>query len=179
MGTGIQVCGLNGCGKSTLGRRLAEVLGYHFIDNENLYFARSSATEPYRHSRTREEAESLLLDEVRRHENFVFAAVRGDYGEAVIPLYRYVVVVQVPRETRLERVRSRSFGKFGERMLPGGDLHEAEEEFFRVVAARPEDYAERWVSVLDCPVLRVDGTRPVEENVALIVAWMAGRGGEQ
>ena len=33
MGIGIQICGLNGCGKSTLGRALAEKIGFHFIDN--------------------------------------------------------------------------------------------------------------------------------------------------
>ena len=31
MGTGIIVCGLNGTGKSTLGKALAEELGHHFI----------------------------------------------------------------------------------------------------------------------------------------------------
>ena len=33
MGIGIQICGLNGCGESTLGRALAEKIGFHFIDN--------------------------------------------------------------------------------------------------------------------------------------------------
>ena len=38
MARGIQVCGLNGCGKSTLGRALAQKIGFHFIDNEELFF---------------------------------------------------------------------------------------------------------------------------------------------
>ena len=45
MGIGIQICGLNGCGKSTLGKALAEKIDFHFIDNENLYFAVNSAKE--------------------------------------------------------------------------------------------------------------------------------------
>ena len=47
MGIGIQICGLNGCGKSTLGRALADRMGFHFIDNENLYFVRSQPNESY------------------------------------------------------------------------------------------------------------------------------------
>ena len=35
---GILICGLNGVGKSTIGKKLAERLSYRFIDNENLYF---------------------------------------------------------------------------------------------------------------------------------------------
>ena len=38
MGTGIIICGLNGTGKSTLGKALAEKLHFYFIDNEDLYF---------------------------------------------------------------------------------------------------------------------------------------------
>ena len=46
MGIGIQICGLNGCGKSTLGRALAKELGFYFIDNENLFFSRTDIAEP-------------------------------------------------------------------------------------------------------------------------------------
>ena len=41
------MCGLNGCGKSTLGRALAQKIGFHFIDNEELFFTRNAADEPY------------------------------------------------------------------------------------------------------------------------------------
>ena len=162
MARGIQVCGLNGCGKSTLGRALAQKIGFHFIDNEELFFTRNAADEPYQNPRSRAEVEKLLMEEVRRHGDFVFAAVKGDYGSAILPLYRYAVLIEVPKEIRLRRGRDRSFQKFGGRMKPGGDLYESEEVFFQTAAARPEDYAESWARTLPCPVVVVDGTRPVE-----------------
>lgn len=165
MARGIQVCGLNGCGKSTLGRALAQKIGFHFIDNEELFFTRNAADEPYQNPRSRAEVEKLLMEEVRKHGDFVLAAVRGDYGKEILPLYRYAVLIEVPKEIRLRRVRDRSFQKFGGRMKPGGDLYESEEVFFQTAAARPEDYAESWARTLPCPVVVVDGTRPVEENV--------------
>ena len=169
MQNGIMVCGLNGSGKSTLGRALAERLGYHFIDNEDLFFARSASNEPYANPRTRADAEALLAEEVEKHDNFVFAAVKGDYGDAVLPLYRAAILIEVPKDIRSQRIRQRSYLKFGERMKPGGDLYESEEAFFRFAEARDEDYVLRWVQTLSCPVIRVDGTKPIEENIATII----------
>ena len=171
---GLIICGMNGSGKSTLGRALAESLGWRFIDNEDLYFPKADPAHPFAVERTQEEVERLLLAEVRRDERFVFAAVRGNYGAAVLPYYKAAVLVEVPRKTRLERVQARFFAKFGERMLPGGDLYESEKRFYDLVAARPEDYATRWLDTVDIPVLRVDGTRPVGENVPLIADWLRG-----
>ena len=169
---GLIICGMNGSGKSTLGRALAEALGGRFIDNEDLYFPKVDPDHPFAAQRTQDEVEQLLLAEVRRDDHFVFAAVRGNYGEAVLPYYKAAVLVEVPRDIRLQRVKARSYAKFGERMLHGGDLYESEKRFFDMVAARSEDYAERWLSGLEIPLLRVDGTRPVGENVNLIADWL-------
>ncbi len=172
MGNGIMMCGLNGSGKSTLGKALAERLGYHFIDNERLFFPKTDPDYLFASPRSKEEVEELLMNEVREHEDFLFVAVRGDYGEAVQKLFRYVIVVEVPKEIRLERVRNRSFQKFGDRMLPGGDLYEQEEAFFYMIADREERFVEEWVDTANCPVIRVDGTKPVKINVEYIAGHL-------
>ncbi|MFG6326160.1 MAG: ATP-binding cassette domain-containing protein [Lachnospiraceae bacterium] len=81
MGAGIIICGLNGCGKSTLGKALAGKLNYHFIDNEDLYFPKTDHNYIYDSPRSRQEVERLFFNEIRTHENFIFASVKGDYGE--------------------------------------------------------------------------------------------------
>ncbi|MBQ8619007.1 MAG: AAA family ATPase [Clostridia bacterium] len=169
---GVLICGLNGSGKSTLGRALAESLGWRFIDNEDLYFPKNDPAYPYAGQRSQAEVERLLLEAVREDDRFVFAAVKGNYGDAVLPYYKGAVLVETPREARLLRVQERSYRKFGERALPGGDLYESEKWFFDLISARPEDYASRWLEGLHIPVLRVDGTLPVEENVERIRSWM-------
>lgn len=169
MGIGIQICGLNGCGKSTLGKALAEKISFHFIDNENLYFSRTSTGEPYKNPKSRADVEKLLVEEVGRYPNFVFAAVKGDYGKDMIPIYDYIVVMEVPKNIRSERVRNRSFQKFGERMLKGGDLYNQEEAFFKMVDSRENDFVENWLQTVNCPIIRVDGTKPIEDNVEYII----------
>ncbi len=133
MGTGIIVCGLNGAGKSTLGKTLAEKLHFYFIDNEDLYFPKTDPNYIYASPRTREEVEKLLFSEIKAHENFVFTSVKGDYGEAISPFFQYVVLIDVPKDIRIQRVKNRSFQKFGNRMLAGGDLYEQEKRFFDFV----------------------------------------------
>ena len=169
MGTGIIICGLNGTGKSTLGKVLAEKLDFYFIDSENLYFPASDSCYNYALPRTRKEAEKLLYHEITLHKNFVLASVKGDYGELIHPFFQYAVLIDVPKDIRLQRVKNRSYQKFGNRMLPGGDLHEQEEVFFHFVESRKEEDVEEWLQSLSCPIIRVDGTRSVEENVILIV----------
>ena len=172
MGTGIIVCGQNGAGKSTLGKALAGRLNYHFIDNEDLYFPKADPDYIYASPRTREEVKRLLWGELKAHENFVFASVTGDYGKAVYPFFRYAVLLEASKDIRMERVKKRSFQKFGNRMLPGGDLYEQEERFFDFVRSRAEDAAEKWAQSLNCPIIRLDGTKPVEENINLIAEFI-------
>ena len=69
------------------------------------------------------------MDKVRAHPDFVFAAMKGDYGRDILPLYHYAVLIDVPRKVRLPRVKDCSFQKFGKRMLPGGDLYERRKSF--------------------------------------------------
>ena len=169
METGIIVCGLNGTGKSTLGKTLAEKLHFHFIDNEDLYFPKIDPAYIYAAPRTREEVEKLLLNEIEKHEDFVFASVKGDYGEAMYPFFQYAVLIDVPKNIRIGRVKNRSFQKFGNRMLFGGDLYEQEERFFHLVKSRAEDTVEKWIQSLSCPIIRIDGTKPIEENINFLM----------
>ena len=167
---GILVCGLNGSGKSTLGRMLAEKMGYTYIDNEELYFPKDDSVYEYSHARAKQDVIRLLEEKIQRNRHFVFAAVRGDYGSILLSALDYTVAIDVPKEVRLQRVYERSLRKFGTRVLEGGDLYDRETDFFDIVKARPDDYVNAWLSQLSCPVIHVDGTRPLEENLEYLLS---------
>ena len=166
---GIIICGLNGAGKSTLGKALAEKFHFYFIDIENLYFAKADPDYIYASPRTHEEVEKILLQEIKMHENFILASVKGDYGEVIYSFIQYAILIDVPKDIRLQRVKMRSFQKFGNRMLSGGDLYEQEKNFFHFVESRDENIVEEWVKSLKCPVIRIDGTKPIDENAKFII----------
>ncbi len=105
----------------------------------------------------------MLFHAIKVHENFVFAAVKGDYGEAIYPFFQYAVLIDTPKDIRVQRVKKRSFQKFGNRMLPGGDLHEQEEKFFEFVTSRPESTVEEWIQLLSCLIEELTEQNPLKK----------------
>ncbi len=176
MNAGILVCGLNGCGKSTLGRALAERLKLRFLDDEAFFFSGNTGSDPFAHPRTHEEVARLLTEAVGTGEGFVYAAVKGDRGEAVRSRLTAVVLLEVPRALRLSRVRRRSEARFGSRALPGGDLYEREQAFFERVSARSPEDVRTWAYSLGCPVIEADGALEVAGNVERIVGQLTAAG---
>ena len=167
---GILICGLNGTGKSTLGRMLADRIGYEFIDNEDLYFPKTNAGYVFSNPGSKEEAVRLLEEKIDKNSRFVFAAVKGDYGDKLLALLDHIVLIEVPKQIRRQRVRNRSFNRFGERILPGGDLYDKEAAWFSLTDSRPEDYTAKWLETVNCPVIHVDGILPVQQNVDYLVS---------
>lgn len=164
----IIICGGNGSGKSTLGKALADAMGIKFMDNEDYYFPKRESDYKYDHALTREEFMPILLKDMEQAEDWIFASVKGNYGERIESMFTHAILIDVPKEIRMQRVWDRSYHKFGDKILPGGELYEREQKFFDMVKSRPDHYAEEWVSNLSCPVIRADGTKPVKENVGLL-----------
>ena len=167
---GILICGLNGTGKSTLGRMLADRMGYEFIDNEDLFFPKADPSYTFSSPRGEEEVIRLLEERICANNRFIFAAVRGNYGDKLIFSLDHIVLIEVPKQIRSQRIRDRFYQKFGDRILPGGDLYDKESKWFSLTDSRPEDYVTGWLETVDCPVIRIDGTLPVEKNVDNLVS---------
>ena len=164
---GICVCGLNGSGKTTFGAALAKKLNFKHMDIENYYFTQTD--NPYASARSREEVEVLLLEDVRNNPCFVFSAVNGNMNHEINSCYDLVVYLEVPQEIRMKRIRLRAFDKFGDRVLPGGDMYEQEEKFFEFAQKRTPAKIECWLQTLTCRVVRLDGSKPVKDNIKALI----------
>jgi len=169
MGNAILVCGLNGAGKSTLAKALAEKLNIQFIDIEDIYFSKQdNPNYPYENSRPYGEVVSLLTNIVNSEGDFVLASVAGSFGDEFISHLKCVISIEVPREIRLKRVYDRSYILFGEKSCKGGEFFEQIMSFHNFCASRDENLVNDWLSTICCPIIRVDGTLPICDNVNLI-----------
>lgn len=169
MGSVILVCGLNGAGKSTMAKALAERLNLRFVDIEDIYFSRQDNPDyPYEKSRPYEEVVSMLTNIVNGENDFVLASVTGRFGDEFISNLKCVISIEVPKEIRLKRVYNRSYILFGEKSCKGGDYYEQIKSFHNFCASRDENLVNDWLSTICCPIFRVDGALPISDNVNLI-----------
>ena len=157
------VCGLNGAGKSTFGRALSKALGYKFADIEDYYFSPDDIT--YSHPKSKEEVSKLLCGDITSNENFILSAIKGDYGDDVSNAFTLAIYLYVPKEIRLNRVKERSAKRFGDRILQGGDLYLKEGGFFHTVEMRTGSIVSDWLIKYDIPIMILDGTKTVSENI--------------
>ena len=160
MANGIILCGLNGCGKTTLGKLVAERLGWQAMDVEPYWFP---SPDTYASSRTREEVQALLLADMERSEGFVFSSVNCSWGEAIEAHFCLAVYLAAPKALRLERIRQRELRRFGDRVLEGGDLYESQQRFHTFAAGRSEEPILAALQTLSCPVLKLDAALPVDQ----------------
>lgn len=164
---GIAIVGLNGSGKTTLGRALADQLGYFRIDVEDYYFPTEGAFDT---PRDRDEVERLMLADIEKHGNFVLSSVCADFA-SIEEYYSLVVYLEAPKDLRMGRIRQRSVDRFGERVLPGGDLYESEENFFAFAAKRTPEKIEKWLPKCACSVVFLDSTLTISELVEEILKF--------
>ena len=162
----IIICGLNGSGKTTLGRELAKRINYIHKDVEDYYF---SNDEEYKYGQARSRAEVArdVEKDFYENENFIFTSCKGDYGN-IGSLCDLAVYIKLDKDTRLSRVKERSFKQFGDRVLEGGDLYEKEAEFWNMVYNKNETSVENWLDSLKCKKIVIDGKMDVEEKIAII-----------
>ena len=166
---GIIVFGANGSGKTTLGCELARILNFKHMDIEDYYFIKSETPHiPYANARSREECLNLMLVDIFKYRSFVITAVNGDFGEKISSMYDLAIYITAPVEIRIKRIEQRTYERYGERVLMGGDMYEQELKFLEFAASRSMKPVDEWAKTLTCPIIHIDGTIDWYTNAANI-----------
>lgn len=183
---GIVILGLNGGGKSTLAHALAKEIEYYELDVEDCYFPEQSksrkwsldhectiSTEhlgplPFSEPRSKKEVEAIIMREIEVNPKFIISGVTMNWKDVILSKIDIAFWVVTPVEERLKRVQAREEKRFGSRVLDGGDMYLQQLEFKKMVESKKDKMIEESVAKLDCPVIVIDGTLSVSQNIRLI-----------
>lgn len=170
----IHILGASGTGTSTLGQAL-EQHGYKWLDTDNYFWLPTDP--PFVHSRPRDERTALLKADIEVNPKCVITGSLCGWGDVFIPQFDLAIWVDTPTDIRIERLKKREYERFGARIDPGGDMYDEHDKF--IEWAKTYDTAGRdqrsrtmhseWLQNLSCPVLKVDGTKPIEELIRTVL----------
>lgn len=172
---GIIILGSAGSGKTTLGKYVADEMAIPFLDIDE-YIWRNDTEIPYTVMYSKEEKITNLMEAVQKTKVFVMAGSMYSFHEYFDHMFLLAVYLTADAELRVKRVHEREQKKFGDRILPGGDMYDVHKQFLRDVANYDGDVAscnsgqhEWWLSQMICPILRLDGGNSLENNAKTII----------
>ncbi len=168
----IHILGASGSGTTTLGKAIGEQYGFRHIDADDYFWLPTDP--PYTSKRELLERQRLLGEAIASSPRCVISGSLCGWGDMFIPRFELVILVETPTRTRIERLKQRERGHFGQRILPGGDMYANHMEFLAWAARydtagleqRSRALHAQWLGRLACPLVKVDGTMPAEEILA-------------
>lgn len=174
----VHIFGASGAGKTTLAKALAAELGLRHTDTDEAYFIPTDP--PFQHVRPVEERLAILRTFLTTPPGTVFGGALSGWGNPLTPLLSGVVWLDTPTPVRIERLERREIERYGEAILSGGSRCEESRAFITWAAAydagaadgRSRKTDEAWLQNLPCPLLHLDGTRPADELVLEVIAWV-------
>ncbi len=165
---------------TTLGRALAAALHVTVLDTDDFYWMPTSP--PYQTVCPPAERLALLSEAMDTAGQFVSSGSLDGWGDPLIPRFTTVIFIRTATELRLARLRAREAGVFGAAALaPGGAHHNDHEAFIDwasgydrgLQSGRNLQRHIAWIATLPCPVLTLDGARPIAELLATTLAFLS------
>ncbi|MCB0078848.1 MAG: hypothetical protein KDD73_15660 [Anaerolineales bacterium] len=176
----LHIFGASGAGTSTLGRALGARLSLPVLDADDYYWQQTDP--PFVQKNAPETRVRHLLADMDHSQGWILSGSVVSWGNALMPLFTAAIFITLPPAIRLARLQERERLRYGTRIAPGGDMHDASRAFLRWAALydtageemRSLTLHERWLAQLTCPVIRLTSTAPVDLLVDQVLAALGG-----
>lgn len=170
----IHIYGASGSGTSTIGKFICDKSGYFFMDTDDYFW--EATNPPYQIKRNVSDRIALMRRDIARYDKVVISGSLVDWGDALIPLFTLAIRVETDTAIRLDRLKKRERKHFGSRIDVGGDMYEQHREFIDWAASyddgdlnmRSKSKHDEWQKLLQCQIILLDGSLPVEKNFEII-----------
>ena len=174
MGKIINIFGSSGSGSTTLANQIASRYDYYHIDVDDMLWEKTDP--PFTIRRSDLEARKCIINELKNKERVVISGSLVGFGDDIKEKINLFVFINLDIETRIKRIEKRERERFGERVMPGGDLYQKHLDFLEWVSnyeTNPEYIRSRkqhllWLDGVKCPVLKVTEELSINELMALV-----------
>ncbi len=158
----IHIFGASGSGVSTLGKSLADHFAIPFFDADDYYWKKTDP--PFQEANPPETRFSLLSNELSKSNDWIVSGSLLSWGDSLKHDFTHAIYLYIPKEERLRRIKSREKIRFGDRILPGGDMYEGHTKFIDwamqydegLASGRSKPRHEAWIKTLECPLIRME-----------------------
>lgn len=170
-GQNIHITGASCSGVSSLGYALAKRFAVPQIDVDDFYWMPTDP--PFTTKRPPEDRVRLIEDRQHETAEWILTGSCLGWGDSLIRAVDLIVFIYTPTVTRLQRLDQREAARYGKRILPDGDMHEAHLAFRDWASLYEEPTCpgrnlakhEHWLSEQSVPVLRLDGMKTTRDLV--------------
>ena len=167
----IHIFGASGSGTTTLGAGLADALNIAHLDTDNYYWKRTDP--PFVEKNEPSDRIRLIRQDTTNENGWILSGSICSWGDPLLEVFTLAVFLYLDPVLRMERLAERERVRYGDRILPGGDMYAAHCEFMAWAesydtAAEPVrslDLHEKWMKNLSCPVIRLDSGYPVQRLI--------------
>lgn len=170
----LHLFGASGSGTTTLGKKLAEELGFVFMDTDDYFWL---PTDPkFTAKRPADERIALMKRDIQNAEHVVLSGSLAGWGDALIPYFTLAIRIEIEPDLRIRRLIRREKERFGARIEPGGDMYAQHLAFVEWAKSydtgrmnqRSKASHDLWQKQLPCTLLCVNGADSIEENIEKI-----------
>lgn len=161
-------------GTTTLGKALAGLWGYTYLDTDT-YFWQPSAI-PFTARRTFRERNEMLKQELKKHDNVIVGGSLINWGQDWQTFFDLVVFIYIPPDIRMRRLRDRELARYGSALAEDARRKEKYQQFItwasgyddKSTKGRNFSAHQDWLRSLPCETLEIYGDTSIQERISLI-----------
>jgi len=170
----IHITGASGAGTTTLAKAICRKFGHAHLDSDDYFWEQTDP--PFVKTRPAEARQELLKKAMDACDSSVISGSLTGWGDIFIPVFQLVIYIHAPVDIRLARLQERELQRFENRILPGGDMANTHQQFLLWASQydeggldmRSAGHHAAWLKKISCPIVRLNGTLPTDDNIALL-----------
>lgn len=171
------ITGGPGSGASTLGKALASRLGLACFDSDDFFHKPSDP--PFVEQYSKDERNQRIIDVVQSHDAWILSGSVCSWELSDLS-FTHAVLLNVGAALRLNRLLRRERQRFGDRIDPGGDMHEENTGFMKwaasyetgELAGRSLPMERGFIDKYCAALLEIKEERPVDDLVDVIAEFL-------